>query len=158
MTNDARSTQSSLPGARTLTSRRSLVRSTLIPESEAAAGVGNNHKLLKGNLSAIQNYRATVRVERIGEMTIPTDVLVHFADGREVTERWDGLARSRTFTYEGPARVEWAKIDPQQQNLMDVNLANNSFTVNPSAAPAWKYTVKFLFWTQNLMQWLSMLA
>ncbi|HLK97881.1 MAG TPA: M1 family metallopeptidase, partial [Hymenobacter sp.] len=103
-------------------------------------------------------YRSQVMVERLGEMTLPVDVLVHFEDGREVRETWDGQARTRFFSYEGKHKVAWAKLDPQNKLLLDINLNNNSRAIEPETAPFWKYTVKFLFWVQNALQWMATLA
>ncbi|HEX8655913.1 MAG TPA: hypothetical protein VF690_00175 [Hymenobacter sp.] len=103
-------------------------------------------------------YRSRITVERLGEMMLPVEVLVHFEDGREVRENWDGQARTQSYGYEGKSRVAWAKVDPQNKLLLDVNLSNNSRAVAPATAPFWKYTVKFLFWVQNALQWAATLA
>jgi hypothetical protein len=103
-------------------------------------------------------YRSRITVERLGEMMLPVEVLVHFEDGREVRENWDGQARTQSYSYEGKSRVAWAKVDPQNKLLLDVNLSNNSRAVEPATAPFWKYAVKFLFWVQNALQWAATLA
>lgn len=104
------------------------------------------------------NYRSTVTVYRRGDAQMPVEVLVHFDDGSEQTLRWDGKGRYQTFTLTQPARAEWAKVDPGQKLYIDTDLNNNSYVVKSPAAPMAKYTVKFLFWMQNLMQWLAWLA
>ncbi len=80
-------------------------------------------------------YRAIVQVERAGEIMLPVDILVHFENGDEVTETWDGLARYVDYTYEGKGKVEWVKIDPEYKLRMDVNFINNSLTADPDRVP-----------------------
>ncbi len=97
-------------------------------------------------------YTARVVVSRRGDMKLPVDVLVTFADGREVRESWDGKAEYVIFTYRTSSPVRRAYVDPGQKILLDINLVNNSRSVDRSSAPVWKYAGKILFWFQNLLQ------
>ncbi len=97
-------------------------------------------------------YESKVVIKREGEMIMPVEVLIHFNNGKEIKKYWDGKARSTEFKFRSAAKIQWAKIDPENKNLMDVNLANNSYVVRPDDKPVWKYAVKFLFWMQNLIQ------
>ncbi len=97
-----------------------------IAESDSAGTDSDNGDLL---------YRAVVQVERGGEVMLPVDVLVHFENGDEVTETWDGKSRYKDFTYEGRGKVEWVKIDPDYKLRMDVNFINNSMTDDPDRVP-----------------------
>jgi len=83
------------------------------------------------------------------------EILVHFDNGEEIIEKWDGSSRAHDLVYERPEKVEWAKIDPEMKMLMDANLMNNSYTLNPSKMSGVKYSGKFLFLVQNLMQFVS---
>jgi hypothetical protein len=51
-----------------------------------------------------------------------------------------------------PEKIVWATVDPDTTLVIDINLNNNSGTTEPAAAPVWKYTIKFLFWFQNILQ------
>ncbi|WP_375444173.1 M1 family metallopeptidase [uncultured Fibrella sp.] len=101
---------------------------------------------------------ATLRIDRLGDMHLPVEVLVHFDDGREEMLYWDGKARTHTVSPTQKGRVAWAQVDPKQKLYMDVNVINNSLSVSPSDAPAAKYATKFLFWVETTMQWLAWLA
>ncbi len=103
-------------------------------------------------------YKSSVRVYRLGEVIMPVEVLIHFEDGEEILEKWNGKERSYEFAYEKPERIIWAKIDPENKILLDVNLMNNSLTVKPGRTVLWKITLKFLFWLQNTMQFFSIFA
>ncbi|MGF7218413.1 hypothetical protein GGR92_004590 [Spirosoma lacussanchae] len=99
-----------------------------------------------------------ITVQRHGDGQIPVDVRVHLDTGKEVLLFWDGKARQRTFTLYEDADIVWAVVDPKQKLYMDLNLNNNSLTLEPASAPAAKFAAKFLFWVQNWMQWLAWLA
>jgi transposase len=103
----------------------------------------------------IQNtkiYDSKVIVSRLGEMKMPTSVLVHFENGQEVREPWDGQSRWAEFKYRRPEKILWAMVDPDTVMVIDINLNNNSKTTEPERTPIWKYTVKFLFWLQHMLQ------
>ena len=89
---------------------------------------------------------------RTGEIKLPTSVLVHFDNGQDVREPWDGQSRWVEFKYTRPEKIVWATVDPDTTLVIDKNWNNNNKTTEPVVAPIWKYTVKFLFWFQNILQ------
>jgi hypothetical protein len=103
-------------------------------------------------------YASRVIVSRLGEIRLPTTVLVHFENGDEVREPWDGQGRWIDFKYRRPEKISWAKVDPDTLLVIDVNLNNNCRTLDPPSTPIWKYTVKFLFWIQNVLSLGSMIG
>ncbi len=105
-----------------------------------------------------KKYESKVIIHRIGEVKMPMEILVHFEDGEEVLEKWDGQARTYELKYERPEKIKWAQIDPEYKIYMDVNFNNNSYTTEPDAAPAYKYTSRFVFWVQQLMQTIASLV
>ena len=106
----------------------------------------------KDTSAAPRLYEARVVVSRLGEVKMPVDVLVRFESGKEVRERWNGQARWKEYKYKGEERIQWAKVDPEEVLQIDTNFLNNSKSLDVSSAPAWKYTVKFVFWIQNILQ------
>jgi hypothetical protein len=106
----------------------------------------------------IKKYETKVVLKREGELILPVEVLIHFEDGQEITKEWDGAARTFEFIFLSDSKIAWAQIDPENKNLMDVNLTNNSMTLEPERNPVWKYAVKFLFWLQNIIQSVVWLA
>jgi hypothetical protein len=79
---------------------------------------------------------------------LPVDVLIHFTNGDQVTETWDGKSRYKDFKYTGPRKVDWVKIDPEYKIKMDVNYINNSWTAEPDRKPVRRYANKLI----SLMQ------
>ncbi len=112
----------------------------------------NKQMIYKPEESNNDLYRSVVALERLGEVIMPVEILVHFDDGSELTETWDGVDRAHDFIYERPVKVQWAKIDPENKILMDTNLLNNSYTRDPDRKTGLKYGSKFLFLIQNFMQ------
>ncbi|MFN7985612.1 MAG: M1 family metallopeptidase [Vicinamibacterales bacterium] len=100
-------------------------------------------------------FLSRVTVRRLGDGIFPTDVLVTFDDGEQVTEQWDGEARWREFTYRRKARVQSAVVDPNRRLLLDMNFTNNSRTVHPRTGDAArKWTLKWMVWLQDaLLTW-----
>lgn len=94
---------------------------------------------------------ATAQLERIGEIMLPVEVLIHFSDGTEKLEAWDGKSRYKDFKYTGKAEIEWVKIDPGYKIKMDVNYINNSMTMSPDFTPLRRLVHKFLAFIQFLI-------
>jgi hypothetical protein len=108
--------------------------------------------------SATKLYDTRVLASRLGEVKLPTTVLVHFENGEEVREPWDGKSRWVEFRYRRAQKALWAKVDPDSILVIDWNLQNNSQSIQQRVAPFWKYTVKFLFWLQNVLDFCSMIG
>jgi hypothetical protein len=103
-------------------------------------------------------YESRITVGRLGDVRLPVTVLVTFEDGETVREAWDGKASSITFRYHRPAAALSATVDPEGHLALDIDGTNNSKTRKPNQAPLWKYTVKMLFWVQNILQIFSMIG
>lgn len=99
-----------------------------------------------------EQLTSTVTLVRLGELIFPLDVEIVFKDGSKKTEYWSGVERKKEFSYLGSVPIVSAHIDPQQKVLMDLNLLNNSKTLQPSKAVRNKYVIKSIFWIQTLLQ------
>jgi len=105
-----------------------------------------------------KNYKSKVVLQRNGAIILPVEVLVHFENGDEVTENWNGKELFCEFNYKKSDKIEWVKIDPKNKLLVDTNILNNSMTKEPETKALWKYFFRFLFWLQNLMQIFATIA
>jgi hypothetical protein len=108
------------------------------------------YKLIDGQNDK-PNYNSNVLISRLGEVVMPVEILVHFDNGQEILETWDGRDRTYNLIYNKPAKVVWAKVDPYNKIPMDVNRINNSYTTEPESTVINKYFAKFLFWVENIM-------
>ena len=98
-----------------------------------------------------KQYEAKVILHRLGEIILPVEVLVKFSDGSTKTENWSGEERSKEFKYVGKKKIKSVHIDPMQKISMDVNLINNSLSVEKDSRTSIKFTAKIIFWFENLM-------
>lgn len=102
-------------------------------------------------------YKSEVVLYRTGEVKLPVEVLIHFEDGKEILENWNGQSRTAEFKYEGRFKIVWAKVDPNYKIPLDINLVNNTLTTETENGVFDKYAAKVLFWVQNVMLSLSSL-
>ena len=98
-----------------------------------------------------------VRVSRLGEVKMPVDLLVRFSDGRERRDRWNGQDRYHDFFFTDTCDVATAVVDPDNVIALDIDRNNNSKTADRPSFPIWKYAVKFMTFTQTLLQYLNVL-
>ncbi len=97
---------------------------------------------------------ATIVAFRKGEVIMPVEILVEFADGSTYLQKWDGIARSKSFTYPGK-EIICAELDPERKIYLDKNFLNNSITLKSQKPAIRKYFTQFMGWIQNTMQSLS---
>lgn len=96
-------------------------------------------------------FDSEVIVYRIGDVKLPVEVLVHFDDGSEVLETWDGQSKVHKLKYRKSQKIVWAKVDPELKLTLDINLMNNSYTLKRESSVINKYSAKVLFWVENVM-------
>ncbi|MBN1955397.1 MAG: M1 family metallopeptidase [Anaerolineae bacterium] len=82
----------------------------------------------------VLNYAVTaveadsVTVVRQGDLVIPTEVEVVFADGSTVIEQWDGAGGEITLNYPDRPPVRRAEVDPARRILLDLNWVDNGLS------------------------------
>jgi len=119
-------------------------------------GIGNKETQPKEKASASEEYRSVAELERAGEVMLPVDVLIHFNNGEEVTESWNGKSRFKDFEYRGARKIEWVKIDPEFKIRMDINYINNSMTVHPDQVPLRRLANKLITFMQFFISFISL--
>ena len=101
-------------------------------------------------------YDSVIQIERLGDIMLPVEVLIHFADGSEILEFWDGKGRYMDFTYYSGPKVTWVKIDPEYRITMDINYINNSMTTNPDKITVRRMTHKLITFMQFFINFISL--
>ena len=97
-------------------------------------------------------YRTVVIVRRYGEATFPVEVRITFADGQQITEKWNGLDRRAIYVYERASRAKDVQVDPRRVLLLDTAYTNNSRTLEPRANDAsLTWAARWMVWLQDLM-------
>lgn len=102
-------------------------------------------------VSEIDQNKCTIK--RLGDMIIPTEILVKFTDGKEELISWNGADYSKVLKFEKP--ISSVTIDPKNKVLFDLNFNNNSRSIEQSTLPFIKYALKMMFWVQNLLSWVG---
>jgi hypothetical protein len=99
-------------------------------------------------------FDAEVTVRRLGEVRMPVELLVEFADGSRVRESWDGQYRWTRFRYAGESKVVRAVVDPEHVLAIDIDPANNAWLDERGTArrAAFKWSARFLLWLQDLLE------
>lgn len=98
-------------------------------------------------------YETTVTVHRRGEVKLPVDILVTFTDGFAELVEWEGQERVKVLKFVREHEVVMASVDPQRKLWVDTNFGNNSRSTEVSSGAIWKYTIKALYWLQNVVQY-----
>nr|HPI73153.1 hypothetical protein [bacterium] len=96
-------------------------------------------------------YHSSVKVRRLGEFIFPVELQLIFSDGDTLIEKWDGRSRWKEFSVTRASRLVSAAIDPKNKILLDVQLTNNSRTLERSSRGKAKLAARILFWTQFFM-------
>ncbi len=103
-------------------------------------------------------YRTDVLVRRRGTFLFPVTLEVRFADGSRQRAKWDGADRWKRFTWDSPSKAVSAQIDPDHAVPLDVNLFNNSDTVEAHRTARYKLTNYWVAAQQLLAEWISFLV
>ena len=102
--------------------------------------------------------RSKVTIERLGDWIFPVEIQINFEDGTSKKINWSGIEGMNVLEFTGTTKVISVQIDPDQKNLLDINLNNNNNSIiKNDPVTLWKFTTKFIFWIQNLFQTLSFL-
>lgn len=105
---------------------------------------------------ANKKYQATVVLERLEEIQLPVEILVHFSDGTEITAYWDGKSRTHGLRFDTDVKITFVKIDPEQKNYMDINILNNSRRTVPDTRSIWAYLSSWTIRIQQVFQGLTL--
>jgi hypothetical protein len=120
--------------------------------SNCPSGLKTKKDTISDMVTAIDSSKkSVVRLDRAGDIMLPVEVLVHFKDGDEIHESWDGKSTYKDYTYYGGKQIQWVKIDPDYKIKMDVNFINNSMTVDQINVPIRRFSDKILSFMQFLI-------
>ncbi|WP_435354046.1 M1 family metallopeptidase [Emticicia sp. SJ17W-69] len=102
-------------------------------------------------VTKIQNdeKKSEFTTTQLGDMILPTEILVKFVDGKEQVLQWNGKEKSKTYKFD--RAIESVQIDPKNKILLDLNIINNSQTLKQSPLPFIKYALKIMFWLENII-------
>ncbi len=134
------------------------ITNTKIEENNIGVYDKNKIKLLVEHEQSIFKYKSEVTIYRLGEVKMPIEILINFDDGSKKTVNWDGNSRSKILSYTSDAKIISAKADYNNKLTIDVNRINNSLDIKTDQRANIKWTVKFLFFLQNILQIMSVIS
>jgi len=91
-----------------------------------------------------------VLVERLGDGIFKTEIAL-VTDKNTQIRKWDGSEKWKIFKFTTVNKVISAEIDPERKNLLDINFANNSFTLEKRDYAAISISSRWFFWVQNAL-------
>jgi hypothetical protein len=97
-------------------------------------------------------YINEILVRRLGEAKMPVEVKINFDNGESITEVWDGQYTWKKFVYKKNTKVASAIVDPEHKNVIEINYTNNSKIMKKDYTASLKWTSKWMFWLQHLLE------
>ena len=91
-----------------------------------------------------------VLVERLGDGIFKNDVAL-YTDKDTLYQKWDGSERWKILKFQTNNKVIAAEVDPKRKNMLDINFANNSLTVEHRVWASLSLAIRFFFWIQNAL-------
>ena len=125
-----------------------------LESAKAMVGIWEDN-LQSKKQEAVKKYHSTVVIERLEEIQLPIDILVHFSNGTEKNVYWDGKARTHRLTFDTDVKIDYVEIDPMQKNYMDINMLNNSKRTEPNTRGIWAYVSSWAMRIQQVFQGFS---
>ena len=110
----------------------------------------NGSKKFDYKISSIAKEESTYKifVERLEGGIAPTEIAVYSEVDTTYIE-WDGTDRWKIFNIESEHKIIAAEVDPFRKNILDINYANNSYTVEPKYWASLSIAIRWFFWVQN---------
>ncbi len=112
-----------------------------------------NSKIFDYRITSIQKVSDDIYhvvVERLGDGIFKNDIVL-YTDKDTIRQTWDGKEKWKIFEFITNNKVIAAEIDPARKNLLDINFANNSYTLEPRYWASISITMRWFFWMQNAL-------
>ena len=91
-----------------------------------------------------------VNVSRSGSGTCPVTIYL-YTESDTLSAQWDGIEKNYRCLFNTNYNVLAAEVDPGLATVMDINKANNSFTVQEQYWGSISIVVRAFFWFQNAL-------
>jgi len=102
------------------------------------------------SVNQVSETEYDVMVERLCDGIFKNDIYL-YTEKETLKQKWDGKERWKIFRFKTSNKVIAAAIDPLRKNLLDVNFANNSYTVESRVWASWSLAIRVFFWVQNAL-------
>ncbi len=102
-----------------------------------------------------KRYATRVELGRLGQVILPVEVEIELVDGKRIRQWWDGKQRWHRIEIETESKIKSATIDPENRIALEINVNNNSLTLESSDAVMMRLAGECLFWLENWMHWMT---
>ncbi len=101
-------------------------------------------------LTEIEEGRYELFAERVGDGIAPVKIILNGESDSTYID-WDGKSRYEIFKISPGFELISAEIDPERKNLLDINFANNSYTIESKYWGSLSIAIRSFFWFQNAL-------
>ena len=102
------------------------------------------------SIKQINKDEYEVFVERLGDGIFKNSIAL-YTENDTLYKKWDGKERWKILKFKTDDKVVSAEIDPERINLLDINFANNSYTVDKKYWASLSLAARWFFWVQNAL-------
>ncbi|MBU2493596.1 MAG: M1 family metallopeptidase [Bacteroidetes bacterium] len=95
-----------------------------------------------------------VFVERLGDGIFKNEIAL-ITETDTLYKHWDGKEKWKIVEFETKNKVYAGVIDHEYKNIMDINYANNSYTMEGKYWASLSLAVRWFFWVQNALMMLG---
>jgi hypothetical protein len=106
----------------------------------------------------LAQWEGIVKIRRLEDAVAPVEIEIRFEDGHVERKYWDGSYRWVRYNFLRPSKIVSVEVDPQKKLQLDLSYSNNSWQERYNTALSTHWLGQLLFWTQNVMLWMSALA
>jgi hypothetical protein len=102
-------------------------------------------------------YRNIFVIENLKEGWYPVEVKITLFNGtvlRQNELNWDYKSKYQLIEFYANSNIKKVEIDPERKNWMDLNFTNNGLEIGVDNAAS-KFTNRWMFWFQNIIQIIS---
>ena len=97
-----------------------------------------------------ENNLYDVLIERIQDGVIPIKLNI-YTENDTIVYDWDGIDKVKYFTIKCDSDIIAAELDSDYKNILDLNFANNSYTIEKKYWGSISYATRVFFWFQNAL-------
>jgi len=95
-----------------------------------------------------------VFVERLGDGIFKNEIAL-ITENDTLYKKWDGKEKWKIIEFETGDEAVAAVIDPNYKNILDINYANNSYTIDSKYWASLSLATRWFFWVQNALMMLG---
>ncbi len=91
-----------------------------------------------------------IMLERLGDGVFYSDIAV-YTENDTIMYNWRDGEKWKRLIIKSEEDITAVVIDPEKKNLLDINFANNSYTMDRKIAAPLSLSIRWLFWIQNAL-------